>query len=1268
MALYKPKNLKPSIENGPVNIDTQKDMQFSFQLDGNEKLENYTLFIEDYAEEGISKIFTSKYSEYYLELESVGNTTGMITFNNRKCTYVDHLREKYPIFDATTNLTSGIKLNNLPKFDQMKITLDSIYYQHAYNHIIEGDDGSGLCCNTDILIPFKNDKIRQYYYMDYSYTLPYCTNIYNQSLIENKRVYSEVGLPVSINSNNSVFINSQQLYNFIKRPIAKSHFKEEMPFEGVYMGDIFGNFDWIYLKFKCDIQGNIFYYIKGFVPQMKGRKINEYSFWEAYLSDSYQYGVLKVTDSKTAKYLPTVRNHWHWKEMIELDTSIGEWVKKQTKIYSYNKEANDFFGKEEYKYKHNYDKDLIFPIKLKESDEALDGASGMLELGGPGVSIKNFYLSTTPNEQSNLNLKVLKYPIDSNGNNEVFDIDKSPINLQYNQLYLDKKGFVNWWIKVEGEKNEVTSYAESFLGYPDFQIALSTKKDETSNEVSQFKNISIYPTLSCSFKNDEDTQNTYALTSIANGLKPYNNKGEPWSKKSGKVYYKIKGALTTSDDIPTQDFYIGHDYLFSILKETYNSNSEKNSNVPKENIDCYVLKDGNSIFLEVHSDDLYYNVFLGDKNYSDKKSHSFYSSTTDNNSKLGYYISSVNLAELETIDDLTEIVPEISDLISYKYKIIDTLTSKIIQENDTVYTGDLNFSIDFLPKGNYRLEVEVENSLGMIAKNSIDLLIDAPEVEVRKPNLTSLKDSGVYIDWSNIPFLYASFSKGEFIENDFYYNYPVAPIEGSSAEYYKSLYIPKNETLTMNLLGQPCNYIVYCFQPVGQSFGLNEETLEMTTREVMVIQTDTYWYRFSICMVDKNNSNSPEGKYSYYLNVKAFNQDLNQLSASKDGEEQFIEFNSNINLITSEQLYYIMIFDKENSKIHLKLYYNINDSNLLDGGHMNEIDFSWTFEDLNINSSIEIPREKPWEYLFSPKYIQLLGEQVCSYIYGSNSIAENIGLVNDENYNAEKYNFYFNPNRTEKYDIIAEDKTKDELSNITIIRQDLNNDNFKMVYNIDNYTNKFIDYSVPSKTECFYELYIGKELSAPYKSEIIKTDDLGKWFLLVCDDVWNENGLNENKVTVADIFEFEANVTVGSMNNNTDFSISKNFTRYPKVQHSPSNYWSGTLGGLLGVISSGSRFTQTPEMLRRFKALTTDNRRKFLKDRDGNLWEISLSAANTVETNTNLDIQLKTANISWVEVADTVNTMIYLDNYTDATWLQEEESLVSGPYNGRTQF
>ena len=91
-------------------------------------------------------------------------------------------------------------------------------------------------------------------------------------------------------------------------------------------------------------------------------------------------------------------------------------------------------------------------------------------------------------------------------------------------------------------------------------------------------------------------------------------------------------------------------------------------------------------------------------------------------------------------------------------------------------------------------------------------------------------------------------------------------------------------------------------------------------------------------------------------------------------------------------------------------------------------------------------------------------------------------------------------------------------------------------------------------------------------------------------------------------------------------------------------------------------------MLNKFKQLTTDDRRKFLKDRDGNIWEVSLSAANTVATDNKLRNQLKTATISWVEVADVADTMIYLDNYGDASWLQEEENLISGLYNGRTQF
>ena len=47
MALYKPKNLKPSIDNGPVNTDIEVGANFSFQVEGNEPIKNYSIYIQD---------------------------------------------------------------------------------------------------------------------------------------------------------------------------------------------------------------------------------------------------------------------------------------------------------------------------------------------------------------------------------------------------------------------------------------------------------------------------------------------------------------------------------------------------------------------------------------------------------------------------------------------------------------------------------------------------------------------------------------------------------------------------------------------------------------------------------------------------------------------------------------------------------------------------------------------------------------------------------------------------------------------------------------------------------------------------------------------------------------------------------------------------------------------------------------------------------------------------------------------------------------------
>ena len=114
------------------------------------------------------------------------------------------------------------------------------------------------------------------------------------------------------------------------------------------------------------------------------------------------------------------------------------------------------------------------------------------------------------------------------------------------------------------------------------------------------------------------------------------------------------------------------------------------------------------------------------------------------------------------------------------------------------------------------------------------------------------------------------------------------------------------------------------------------------------------------------------------------------------------------------------------------------------------------------------------------------------------------------------------------------------------------------------------------------------------------------------------------------------------MNLGTKYSQQENFTPYPKIQKNYAHNWSGTLKGLLGMIAPNDvDFIQTPNMLQEFKDLAINNQRKFLKDRDGNLWEVELTAAPSITNTDNLTFDLKEKQISWTEVADAKNIGLY---------------------------
>ena len=180
-----------------------------------------------------------------------------------------------------------------------------------------------------------------------------------------------------------------------------------------------------------------------------------------------------------------------------------------------------------------------------------------------------------------------------------------------------------------------------------------------------------------------------------------------------------------------------------------------------------------------------------------------------------------------------------------------------------------------------------------------------------------------------------------------------------------------------------------------------------------------------------------------------------------------------------------------------------------------------------------------------------------------------------------------------------------------------------------------IDYAVKNNTDYSYYLYPATKYStngillSPSITSEVKTD-WGYWSLLVVDESDEDNVFYLNKM-----FKFELNVATDPINNNAVISVLQNFTKYPTIQYGTANYWSGGLSALCGYVSCvDGGYIQTPNMIEELKKLTSDTRRKFLKDVEGNIWEVKITAPISITEEYSAIQSVKSVKISWTEVGE----------------------------------
>ena len=613
----------------------------------------------------------------------------------------------------------------------------------------------------------------------------------------------------------NILINSQQFYQALLNPIAKDHFKEENPFFKTYY-KTFGVFDWIFLKFECKIGEQTFYYIKGLIPNLN-TELNQDLYDIRYFFLTNNNSVLRINKKPSKSDIFKIYlsfDHWYGEisQYYETLASCGENLSSQI-------EENDFYQF------FNVDvnvktKSFYFPFKEYTIDDIVIPKNEMISLTENKFDLNYLFIADSSSPLTLEGTEIaFGYPIDSNGENKVFKIPFNTLSPSlenfslkidnYNNFYNgSKKGLLNWRVSVETTRNTVDSSTETFLWMENPTLSLSVG---VNGKVEGYKNIPVsininYPEIKIetyTIKKDTGSSNS-ANFNFPNYLKQYNKNGKLWNG-IGDIYYKF---LATND---ITSFFLVKKELYDKFVD-YDKYGDTIETFYGEDFSGSV-KVSDIIFLQ---NDKIYEVEMSNACYTEKVQKLFLPENSVpyhiNSLSKYYYLSFSNYESLKTFT-LADLRPDLLDISYYAFSIKDNLSNKIIKQKETVYTGDLNLTIDFLPVGDYTLYAEVKNNLGVKINQELSFKIDNNQkIFNKKPAISLLEDTGIYLNWNQIPFLQAYFTKGNLTEKDFYYNYPVEKDEENLEKSYnsKSLHIPSGEKLQFNLMGQKCDYLVSC--------------------------------------------------------------------------------------------------------------------------------------------------------------------------------------------------------------------------------------------------------------------------------------------------------------------------------------------------------------------------------------------------------------------------------------------------------------------------
>lgn len=205
----------------------------------------------------------------------------------------------------------------------------------------------------------------------------------------------------------------------------------------------------------------------------------------------------------------------------------------------------------------------------------------------------------------------------------------------------------------------------------------------------------------------------------------------------------------------------------------------------------------------------------------------------------------------------------------------------------------------------------------------------------------------------------------------------------------------------------------------------------------------------------------------------------------------------------------------------------------------------------------------------------------------------------------------------------------------SIYRRESTENVLRKIADVDGTTGRLRDYSAQSGHSYTYYVFPSGPLSYLTEPITSNTLDVQYWLWSILETQETEGGSYE--LVAAHVFAMgQGGVQEGSIRNNNNPQLLKNFTRYPTRQPETSNYLSGSVSGYIGTIDwTGEGYEDSVKQSDALFQLSTSQNTLFLLDPKGHFLRIHTSEPIELRVNTRSPRLPQTMTVGWTEVAAT---------------------------------